>query len=566
MTSLLAPGVFEAALADLRERSKKRIYQRDFEAWLADVLGERMYEKMMEISNSALLGEKNMTLIRSANGTGKTHSSARWATWWVTAFPPEESMVILTAPTLKQVELGMFYNIKRLYGDLKARSALNREPMPWPGWLTEQNEWKYATMGGNETLAASRVPAPHDATTTLQGLRKVGGRNLIVGDESGGLSEEVYTAITALMTSGDSRMIGIGNPDKRGTEFYNRFNNPDMAREHNLFTISAYDLPTITGEIVYPDDPQKQAAMLRGLTSRKWVAMAERAWMTGGELYFDDEWGEMRRRGGTPNGRFKSKVLGEFPGDADNTFFHEDDINKSLYNVEIMPDADERPNLGVDVAVKGDDESVVYVNRGGHLRVFGQTISYKDGEEMRETSGVWSKEDELTTSRRIHAIAQYLNAAEVRIDGGGIGSAIATNLMRLDEFADKCYAVIRIVGSKSSADIARWRNLRDEVHDFFALQMKDGLLDLDPEDTQLRDELMLITYDIVSGAIKITPKRDMKTMLGGSPDRADAAMYAVYNTSALTENPYAGLEPGAELRTSPWAVLEEAHMELDYIV
>lgn len=561
--SLLSPGVFDAAMADLREKSKKRIYQRDFAAWLSDVLGERMYSKMGEISDAALLGDKEFTLVKSSNGTGKTHSSARWATWWCVAFEPRESLAIITAPTLKQVELGVLYNVKRLYGDTRARSMLANEPMPWPGWLTEQNEWKYATLGGNETLMVGRVPAPSDATTTLQGIRKVGGRNLIVADEAGGLSEEVYTAITALMTSGDSRMIGIGNPDRRGTEFYNRFNNADLAREHNLFSISAYDLPTVTGELVYPDEPDKQEAMLKGLTKRKWIAMAERSWMTGGELYFDEEWQLMRRKGGTPNGRFRSKVQGEFPGDADNTFFEEEGINKSMYETEREPDPEARPVLGVDIATTGDDESVIYINNNLHVRVFDKTVTYQDGDEVRETTGVWTKEDELTAARRVHAIAMFTNAREVRVDAGGIGSSVATYLMRAPEMKDRNYEVIRIKGANASADAHRWYNYRDEMHDHLRMLMHDGLIDLDSADTQLRDELLLITYTINDKrAIKIDKKRDMRTVLGGSPDRADALMYAVADTSALIDNPYAHLEKGDIVSQSPWEMLEWARSEM----
>lgn len=547
---LLSPRVFDMAMDEMRQKSKKRIYQTDFAAWQWDILGERTYQKMQEIGHELLLGPKDRGLVKSANGTAKTFQMARWAMWWVTAFPPEESLAILTAPTLRQVESGVIAYMKTCYGQVKQSALSNGKPMPWPGWISENNEWKYRTLGGNMNLAVGRVPSASDAVSTLQGERKIGGRNLLGLDEAGGVSEPIYTALEALMTGGDSRMIGIGNPDKRGTEFYNKFTLESEKAEYSLHAISAYDLPTITGEIVYPDDPDKQRLMLKGLTSAKWICHKERVWMTGGELYYDESLGEMRRSGGAPNGRFKAKVLGEFPGDADNTFFSEDHINKAIAT-EIESDEAIRPVLGCDIATTGDDESVVYVNRGGNLRIFDKTISYKDGDEMRETTGSWSKEDTLTAARRIHAIAKYTNAREVRIDGNAVGSGVVTDLMRLDEFADKEYVAVRVVGSKSSSDIARWRIWRDEIHDYFADQMRDGLLDLDPEDTQLRDELMLITYTLVSGAIKIDKKSDMKTVLGGSPDRADAAMYAVLDTSALTEGPLAGLAPGEHIAVDP---------------
>lgn len=526
MTQLLTPRAFDLGIQEMSEKSRKRIYQHDFAAWLSDILGERMYEKMAEISDDVLFGKHPRTLVKSSNGSGKTHSAARWSLWWITAWPKEESLAILTAPTLKQVNLGVMAYLKESYTYVKQQAIADGRPMPWPGWISEDGEWKYSTPGGNQTLAVSRVPGAADAVSTFQGLRKTGGRNFISLDEAGGVSEPIYVAIDALMTSGDSRMGGIGNPDKRGTEFYNKFTTEAGKNTHQLHTISAYDLPTVTGEIVYPDNPEKQAMLMRGLTSKKWVAYMEVAMQKGGEVYYDEEWGEMRQRGGTPNGRFKAKVLGEFPGDADNTFFDEDHIKKAQ-ETEISYDETTPVILGVDIATTGNDESVVYVNRGGHLRLFEDTIVYQDGKDQRETSGVWSKEDTLSNARRIHAIAQHLGASEVRVDGNAVGSGVATDLMRLEEFENKKYVVIRVIGSKASSDIARWRIWRDEIHDHFNDQMRDGLLDIDESDTQLRDELMLITYKLVSGAVKIDSKADMKTLLGGSPDRADAAMYAV---------------------------------------
>lgn len=551
----LSPAVFNAAFEEIRQRSRNALYQRDFAAWQWDVLGERTYARMEEIGNAVLFGERPRTFIKSANGTAKTYQAARWVMWHVTCFDPiENNLAIITAPTGRQVEQGVMMYLKKAHGAVKIRSQ-ERGGQPWPGWISEKGLWQFHTAGGNISLAIAAVPSPQDAVSTFQGIRREGGRSLLVLDEAGGVHEKIFTAIEALITSGKARMVGIGNPDKRGTEFYNKFTKESEKGEAQLFTISAYDLPTMTGEVVYPDDPAKQKLMLEGLTSADWICHKERVWITGGELYFDDKFQQMRRSGGTPNGRFKAKVLGEFPGDADNTFFSEDHINKAIAT-EIEP-ADTRPVLGCDIATTGEDESVVYVNRGGHLRRFDKTISYMDGKEQRETSGVWSKEDTLTAARRIHAIAKYTNASEVRIDGNAVGSGVATDLMRLEEFADKDYEVVRVVGSYSSSDIARWRIWRDEIHDHFADQMRDGLLDIDPEDTQLRDELMLITYTLVSGAIKIDKKSDMKTVLGGSPDRADAAMYAVIGTDAMLERERSGIPDGAKVAGDPSDFIEE---------
>lgn len=538
-TTSLHPQVFDEAMRELRRKSKNKLYQRDFEAWLWDVLGERMYAKMAEISQSALTTPKMRALIKSANGTGKTYSAGRWAMWWVTAFDPRESLVIATAPTLKQVELGIFAYIKSCYGYVKNQAIQRGEAMPWPGWISEQNEWKWiASAGGSERLAVARVPGPADAVSTFQGLRKQGGRNLILLDEAGGVSHDIYTAIEALMTSGEGRMVGIGNPDRRATPFHDAFSDPRLAAEYDLHTISAYDLPTMTGEIVYPGDPDKQEMLLRGLTSRAWIEHKERIWI----------------RNGKKEGRFLAKVEGEFPGEGDTTFFSEADVVDAM-NRE-LPATGAPPVLGVDLAAMGDDESVVMVNRGGIVRVFDKEITYTDGDEERTTGGVWSKEDEVTSARRIHAIAEYLGATEVRVDAAGMGAGVATMLMRLEEFEEAQYVVIKVVGSHSSTDKARWARARDENHDQLREKLRMGEIDLDPEDQVLKDQLLSVTYDTDNhGALKITPKKDMRSEMHGSPDRLDALIYAVIGTESLTKDPYADAQPGDIVVRDPFELL-----------
>lgn len=558
MTALdfLDSRVFDAVMDELRQKSKKRIYQTDPAAWQADVLGERTYEKMYQIGHDVLLAPKPRTMVKSANGSAKTFQAARWGMWWVTCFAPEESLAIFTAPTLKQVEIGVVAYLKDCYGRVK-QSALKRgEPNPWPGWITEQNEWKYSTPGGNAVLAFGRVPGAQDAVSTFQGARKPGGRNFIILDEAGGVSADIFTAIEALMTGGDSRMAGIGNPDRRGTDFYRVFSDKRQADEYNLHTISAYDLPTMTGEKVYPGEPEKEALMLKGLTSAKWIAHKERVWKTGGEIVFDEALGLERNLTGKPDARFKAKVLGEFPDEDDRAFFSESDIQGAVER-EIEPTGD--THLGVDLAAMGGDESVVFVNRGGHARVFDKTILYDDGGKQRETTGTWSKEDEVTSARRVHAIAQHLGADEVRMDAAGLGGGVAAMLMRLDEFQDRKYTLIQVVGSNSSSDRDQWANARAEHHDQIRRQLRERTIDMDPEDTVLRDQMLTVTYDLnTRGAVQITKKSDMRSEMHGSPDRMDALIYSLIDATPLTGNPFGDYKKGDVVTVDPWAYLAAA--------
>jgi hypothetical protein len=314
-------------------------------------------------------------------------------------------------------------------------------------------------------------------------------------DEGGGLPPDMFTAAEAVATGEYSRIITIGNPDRRGTEFHKIFTDLKLMAEWNRQTISAFDLPTFTGEKTY-DDPAREAKFLSSLTSQDWVEHKRRAW-------------------GEQDARWLSKVMGEFPGEADNTFFGQHVIDKAI-DGDVEEDLAVPPILGCDIARWGEDESVVYVNRGGRVRI--------------HPDGVWGKCDTVDSARTIHRLAMSLGAAEVRVDSAGIGGAVFDMLDRLDEFENKQYLLIGINGANASPDNMRWSNVRAYNHDFLRQEMLAGNIDLDYDDKTLRDELIAMTYKFnPRGAIQITPKDELRSLLGGSPDRLDAVIYAVAN-------------------------------------
>jgi len=511
-------NVIDEAMREISARSQKRIYQNDFLAWKSDILGKEYYEKMEEIGQMIAHPDngKTRTAIKSANGTGKSFILSDIGTWWVTAFEPDESLAIFSANGRDQIERVIFTYLKNNYGYMKSH---NHEPV---GWINESLEWKFTKPdgSGNEALAFGKRPADTDIVSSFQGTRK---RRTFVGfDEMGGLPEDLFTAAEAVTTGGDSRFVGIGNPDRRATPFHRLFTNKRLADEWNLYTISAYDLPTMTGEIVYQDPVLQERMLTSGMTTRSWIEHKERAWRS-----------EESDGGLKPNGLFKAKVLGEFPEEDDSTFFPESDIIRAVER-DIEPS--DYIVCGVDLGFAGEDESVFMVNRGGHCRIFDGDVAFHndEGTVIGRTGGVWTKSLPMETARRIHAIAMSIGADEVRVDGSGAGIGVYDNLVEMREFSDRTYSIYAIRGGTASSDINQWNKLRDEQHDQLRKTLHTGMLDLDPNDAVLRDELLIITYDFTDrGAIKITPKKELKNEFGGSPDRLDALIYATCDLSFL---------------------------------
>lgn len=509
-------SVVEQAIEEIRRKSQKRLYQTDFQAWKADVLGYRTYEKMQMIGDTALFGAIPRTVIKSANGTAKSFEISAMISWAGSVFELGETISIVSAPSVPQLERVIWAYLKNNYSTAAARFA---EGLPkaqkFPGWIDESLAWNYSESSGKRSLAFARKPPEQDAVSVFQGVRSMHGKTFVWFDEAGGMSRQMFTAAEAVMTGADARFTGIGNPDNSGTMFEDIFTLEKYRDEYNRFTISAYDLPTLTGEVVYPHNPKMEQQMLKSLTSVGWVEHKKRVW-------------------GEQDARYKAKVLGEFPGTAGNAFFGQETID-TAWDTQIQVTPEMRPILGVDVARYGQDESVVYSNFGGNVRLLDS----------------WGQLSTVDSARRIHKLAVEADAALVRIDAAGVGGGVFDDLDQLDEFFPRNYDIEAVNGGERSPDPAQWANMRAYSHDSLRGQMREGKIDLDIEDDELREQLSIVTYKFNQrGAIQITPKDDMKTEMGGSPDRLDALIYATFDTQQLMGY-QSGTKTGEVFREEP---------------
>lgn len=485
--------VLDSAIGEMRSKSKLRLYQTDPEAWLSDVLGKRWYSKQSEIVSAFM--DSSRTAVKSANGCGKSAVVADLITWIVATGVPADTLCIVSAPTLSQIEKVIFAYLKVNKGMAEANNR------PIPGRITETLAWKLDGTNGAEFLVFGKRPSDQDIVSSFQGTRK---RNTFVFlDEAGGLPTDMFTAAEAVATGASSRILAIGNPDRRGTEFHRIFTDPQLSQDWNLHTISAFDLPTFTEEVVYPEE-EDQKNFLNGLTSVDWVEHKKRAW-------------------GEDSARYKAKVLGEFPDEADNTFFSQTVLDRAFDTV-IEIDASLRTTLGLDVARFGSDENVLYENIGGRVRKI----------------DAWSKLDLIETARRVHGHAQRVAASVVNIDVNGVGGGVVDSLARLDEFSDAVYSIGAINSSSASPDSSRWLNARAWHYDTFREMMATGVVDLDYEDSSLREEMISQTYRFSTrGSIQMTSKDEMKKHGVSSPDSLDAAILSTVDM----EDP-GGLKPG----------------------
>lgn len=472
----------EGAIEAIAQRSKNLAYKEDPALWARDVLGIELWSKQREIGESVVKNKK--TIVKSSHSTGKSFTMAVLACWWVSTRWEDDAIVVSTAPTYEQVSKILWESIRK-----------NHQTFNLVGKVTQTDEWK---LDDGTVVGFGRKPADTNLHG-FHGIHRPGGV-LVLVDEGCGIHSNIFTAVEAITTGKLDRICSVGNPDEANTEFGKIFLKDIPG--WNKITISAFDTPAYTGE-------KASQQVLDSLIQPDWVNDKRTSW-------------------GEDSPRWKSKILGEFSTDTSNTLFTLGTVNRGK-ETEIPCNLDNPMILGVDVARMGEDESVVYGNRAGHIRLMDK----------------WANTTIPDTARRVHEIAIENMAKEVRVDGVGVGAGVFD---LLSELSQGQYQVISLVGNAASPDLDRWRNIRAYWWDTVREAMFTGKIDISPQDIHLEDELLSVEYHFKNqrSSLQIESKEELRARLTKSPDYADAFIYAAVELGFDPEDPVNQMEIGEE--------------------
>ena len=467
--SMTIAGAIRQVAEQLRGRAKAEIYRSDPVLWMKERINLDLWSKQREISESLVNHKK--TAVKSCFGIGKTYLAAALVCWWLDVHPPTETVVVTTAPTDSQVKKLLWEYIRKIHREHNL-----------DGDVTENAEWK---SDERDVIAYGRKPA--EATMSAfqgQHVRYL----LVVVDEAGGVPQMIWDGVEAITTIDTNRALVIGNPEDPNTEFGRIFLEDDPV--WNKISVSAYESPNLTDEhLTLPKE------MCELLTSVAWVREREKKW-------------------GLKDRRFVSKVLAEFPREATDQMFSRSMLLEAQERL-IFPAPETRLVLGVDVARFGGDRTTVLSNWGGHIEIVAS----------------WDKTDTVATANLVHDIAIRHGAAEIRVDGTGVGAGVVDQLTRKEQ---SVYFVVEVNGSAASPDIKQWWNYRAYGFDNLRGLLHAGKIDLpvqddshdtpdtgmdDDEPKLLSDELEGQRYKFMRGrgSMLMESKDDIKRRGGKSP-------------------------------------------------
>ncbi|MGC2151714.1 MAG: hypothetical protein WA618_06700 [Terriglobales bacterium] len=440
---------------------------RDFQRTL---LRRNLWDKQVQICDA--MEKYHSVSIKGCHGSGKTFTVAGAVPWDL--FLDDESIVITTAPTLRQVKL-MWNEIETAILALPGRNLPERSTTGW-----KLGEMNYA-IGFSSSKGVN-----------AQGFH--GKRVRIIADEAIGISSDLWDAIEGIRAAGDVRIVKLCNPTVPSGPVFDDFTRG--RGDVHCITISAFDTPNLAGltieSLLQLSEEDLDFAPFPWLTRRRWVK----------EMYY--KWGPN-------NPRYRSRVLGEFPTQSQWSVFSLEWIERAKRE----PTAAEMARsegcfiqVGIDVAAGGDDETTACA------RVNGIIIA----------RGAWSEADP-----RGH-LAQWLSQIQGRwqlgpviVDTVGVGHYIALHL------ADQGFDVRSFKAGASPMDTEQFANAKAEAYfrlrDMYKADYVSHLENALDEDCDAQKSA--IEYrERSNGQILVEPKEEARKRGVLSPDRAEAEVMA----------------------------------------
>jgi phage terminase large subunit len=426
------------------------------------IFGVKLWRAQKDLLHAIV--DNRRVACKSCHASGKTYAAALAALWFCARYA--DARVVVIAPGWRLVR-SVFWS--EVHGLLKKA----RYKLP----TTKLNETELAFGPKNLILGMSTADSGR-----LQGQHSA--RLLVIIDETPAIDPDFWPSIEGTLSSGDSRLLILGNPTVVGGPFYDAFGRNRSS--WTTFSISAFDTPNLAGltvdSLLALPDAELDDNPYPFLTTRRWVRERHGEWFNGG-IENSPLWA--------------SRVLGEFPTESTNALFP-----LSALEAARRPAVDPGRDVvvGVDVAGPGKDRTVAIAVAGGAILDVGTWTEPDARGPIVEFCRRWSSRLRL-----------------VNVDSIGIGFHVVSHVR------DQGFRTVGINVATSAKDKERFSNSKAQrywhLRERFLRGEISGLSD------EMLAELAGIGYVIdPHGKICVEDKASVRATLGRSPDLAEALM------------------------------------------
>lgn len=410
--------------------------------------------------------------IKSGQGVGKTGLEASIFLWFITCF--DYPRIVATAPTKQQLHDVLWSEISKW---------MTRSPL-----LSQLLKWTktYVYMVGQEKRwfgVARTATKPEN----MQGFHE--DNMLFIIDEASGVADPIMEAILGTLSGANNKLLMCGNPTKTSGAFYD-----SHTRDRKLYkchTVSSVDSPRTNKENI----------------------------------------DSLIRKYGWDSNVVRVRVRGEFPNQEDDVFIGLDLIESCGSKIYELPEERLHPQIifGVDVARFGDDETVIYRNARGKLKI----VATHRGQDLMATCGHIVKQ----YKKAVKEFPEYKGRIYVNIDDTGLGGGVTDRLreVKKEQHLTRLFVVPINAAEKIETDTYAGKEAAEHYNNLTThmwATLKDLLKEKDIEiedDDETFAQLSSRKYRMASnGKIELEKKDDMKKRGLDSPDRGDAAALCVY--------------------------------------
>lgn len=454
-------------------------YPDDPVQFINDVLGYKLWKMQEEIVYS--VWENRYTSVASCHGIGKSVVSAAIVITWLHL--NENSIVVSTAPTGRQVEHILWRNIRQMYRTAKKPLLGPRPPLTM----------RYDIA---ETWFAMGFKPQDTETDPLQGFHSI--KPLSVVDEAAGVAPTIIDGMMAMMTTPEARSLWIGNPTSTSGPFYDSHH-----KDEAMFK---------TFVIAWPDTPNYtrlpgEKPIIEGLIDRQWVE-------------------DVIEKYGEESPYVRARVFAEWVSAED-----------VLVPLHLLEEAKNKPwsaeyasevqHGGLDIARDGKDKTV---------------LTLREGNQIIGTYEIKEVDFFAIANKVLDLASQYLpGMTQLKIDEIGLGAGMV-DVMRnkiadLDEKAEQTAQEVRwsnllVTGvnfSRKAHDPEKYMNQRCEAYGELAQRFRDREIrgNIHPGVIGDLSDLRAKFGPRHTQPI-IEPKDDFRKRVGHSPDHSDSVALAFY--------------------------------------
>lgn len=418
------------------------------------------------------LAGNSKVAIKSGQGVGKTGMEAVALLWFLTCFPYPR--VVATAPTKQQLHDVLWSEVAKW----QEQSPLLREILKWTK--------THIYMIGYEKrwFAAARTATKSE---NMQGFHEK--NMLFIVDEASGVADPIMEAILGTLSGENNKLLLCGNPTRTSGTFFEAFNT-DRAM-YQCYTVSSIDSPRTNKQNIE----------------------------------------SLIRKYGADSNVVRVRVFGEFPKQEDDVFIMLSLIEHCGSRIYELPEDKGMPYImfGVDVARFGDDETVIYRNTKGKLKL----AVHRKGQDLMATVG-----DIVSQYKKvIREFPDYQGRIYVNIDDTGLGGGVTDRLkeVKREQQLHRLFIVPINAAEKIETDTKEgkeaaeyYNNLTTHMWAVLRELMERKQIEIE-EEADTFAQLSIRKYFMASnGKIELESKKEMKKRGVSSPDRADATALSVY--------------------------------------